>query len=155
MKVIKNFKFVSNLEYVHAVLNEQNIPHSVDLENLSISSDELERKKILQIIEDLQLDENEVEIDPYILEGYEEWDKNMYNSGYYTGGKIPFFQNDTNNYLMYGYLTLISGIAGLIEILNNKKFNRNAFWISVVVIITISGSLFYQYYKFKKQQKSK
>ena len=155
MKVIKNFKFVSNLEYVHAVLSEQNIPHSVDLENLSISSDELERKRILQIIEDLKLDENEVEIDPYILEGYEEWDKNMYNSGYYTGGKIPTFLNDTNNYLMYGYLTLISGTAGLIEILNSKKFNRNAFWISVVVIITISASLFYQYYKFKKQQKSK
>ena len=129
MKVIKNFKFVSNLEYVHAVLSEQNIPHSVDLQNLSISSDELERKKILQIIEDLQLDENEVEIDPYILEGYEEWDKNMYNSGYYTGGKIPTFLNDTNNYLMYGYLTLISGTSGLIEILNSKKFNRNAFWI--------------------------
>lgn len=149
MKVIRKFTFVSNLEYVHSILNEQNILHSIDLENLSISSDEIERNKILQIIEDLKLDENEVEIDPYILQGYEEWDKNMYNLGHYTGGKVPSFTNDINNYLMYGFITLVSGLACLIEILNSENFSRTFFWVFVIIILGISGSIFYQYYKSK------
>ena len=132
MKVIKVFKFASNLVYVGSVLVEQKITHSVNLENLTLSSDEFEESKILKIIKDLNLDETEVEVEQYILEGCKEWDKNMYNPGHFTGGKNPSFTNDTSNYLMYGFLTLVSGIAGLIEILNSKRFHKSAFWISVV-----------------------
>ena len=155
MKVIKIFKFVSNLEYVHSVLEEQKIEHSIDLENGTISSDEYQESKILKIIDDLNLDEKEVEVDSYILEGSKEWDKNMYNEGYFTGGKNPSFTNDKSNYLMYGFINLVAGIAGLIYLLNGKTFSRIAFWIMVILILAISGSMFYQYYNFKKEQKSK
>ena len=155
MKVIKIFKFVSNLEYVHSVLEEQKIEHSIDLENGTISSDEYQESKILKIIDDLNLDEKEVEVDSYILEGSKEWDKNMYNEGYFTNKKNPSFTNDKSNYLMYGFINLVAGIAGLIYLLNGKTFSRIAFWIMVILILAISGSMFYQYYNFKKEQKSK
>ena len=155
MKIIKTFHFVSNLEYVHSILDEQKIPHFIDLKNITISSAELEESKILKIIDELNLDEKEVEIDSYILEGSKEWDKNMYNEGYFTGGKNPSFTNDKSNYLMYGFINLVTGIAGLIYLLNGKTFSRIAFWIMVIIILAISGSMFYQYFKFGKEQKSK
>lgn len=149
---IKKFKFASNLEYVHTILNDQNISHSIDIENLILHSDESQESKIVQIIDGLNLDENEVEVDEYILEGYKEWDKNMYNPGHFTGGKTPSFANDTSNYLMYGFIILISGIVCLIEMLNSKNFSKTFFWIFVVIILSIAGSMFYQYYKFKRRQ---
>lgn len=155
MRLIKSFKFVSNLEYVHSVLEEQKIAHSINLENLTVSSGEFEEKKILEIIENLNLDENEVEVDPIILEDSEEWDKNMYNPGYFTGGKNPSFTNDKSNYLMYGFINLVVGIACLIDLLNGKTFHRSFFWIFLLITLAISGSMFFQYYKFKKGQKSK
>ena len=54
MKIIKTFKFISNLEYVHSVLNEQKIDYSIDLSNITISSDESLELKILKIIADLK-----------------------------------------------------------------------------------------------------
>ena len=155
MKVIKTFKFESNLEYVHSILDEQKISHSFDLKNVTISSEEFEESKILKIIEDLNLDENEVEVDSYISEGYEEWDKNMYNPGHFTGGKNPSFTYDKSNYLMYGFITLVSGIACLIEILNSENFHRSFFWIFLMIILAICGSMFFQYFKFKKAKKAK
>lgn len=154
MKIIKTFKFVSNLEYVHSILKEQNIPHSINIENLNLYFEESEEIKILKLIEDLNLDEKDVEIDSNILEGYEEWDKNMYNIGHFTGGKSPTFMNDKTNYLMYGFVILVSGIVCLVEYLNSKTFSRNGFWIFVIIILAIAGSMFYQYFKFKKEKKN-
>jgi len=83
MKIIKNFKFVSNLEFVHSILKEHNILHAIDLENLSISSDEFERNKILQIIEDSKLDENEVEVDDNFQKDFDDWHQNSLNPGHF------------------------------------------------------------------------
>ena len=103
----------------------------------------------------LNLDEKEVEIDPFILNSSEESDKNMYNPGYFTGGKNPSFTNDKSNYLMFGFINLVAGIACLIDLLNGKTFHRSFFWIFLLITLAISGSMFFQYYKFKKGQKSK
>lgn len=149
---IKKFKFVSNLEYVHSILDEQNIPHSIDTENLSLYSDDFHKTKIIQIINDLNLDENDVEIDDSVLEGYQEWNKNMYNPGYYTGGKIPFFYQDKKFYLVYGFTALIGGLVYLIEYVNRESFSSSTFWILLLIILLISGSMFYQYYKFKQNK---
>ena len=154
MKIIKIFKFISNLEYVHSVLDEQKINHTIDLENGTISSDEYEESKILKIIDDLNLDENEVEVDENFQQDFDDWHKNSLNPGHFTGGKSPSFEKNQDNYLMYGIITLVSGLAGLIEILNSKSFSRTLFWISTFIILAITGSMFYQYYRFKKRQKS-
>ena len=68
------------------------------------------------------------------------------------GGRSPSFEKNHDNYLMYGFITLVSGLACLIEILNRKNFSRNLFWISTVLMLGIAGSMFYQYYKFKKEK---
>ena len=133
MRIIKSFRFISSLEYVHSVLEEQKIAHSINLENLTVSSGAFEEKMISKIIEDLNLDEKEVEVDPIILEGSEEWDKNMYNPGYFMGGKNPSFTNDKSNYLMYGFINLVAGIACLIDLLNGKTFHRSFFWIFLLI----------------------
>ena len=152
MKVIKIFKFVSNLEYVHSVLEEQRIAHSIDLENGTISSDEYQESKILKIIDDLNLDEKEVEVDENFQQDFDDWHKNSLNPGHFLGGRSPSFEKNHDNYLMYGFITLVSGLACLIEILNRKNFSRNLFWISTVLMLGIAGSMFYQYYKFKKEK---
>ena len=146
--------FASNLEYVHSVLNEEKISHFIDLENNTISSDLLEESKIIKIIEDLNLDEKEVEVDENFQNDFDEWHKNSLNPGHFLGGKNPFFEKDHNNYLMYGFVVIVSGIACLIELLNSQSFSRTAFWIFTFIILAIAGSMVYQFYKFKKRQKS-
>ena len=69
---IKKFKFASNLEYVHLVLNEQNILHSIDIENLSLFSNDAQKESILHIINNLNLDENEVEVDENFQKDFED-----------------------------------------------------------------------------------
>ena len=98
MRIIKTFKFVSNLEYVHSVLEEEKIFHAIDLENLTISSDEFEEEKILQIIENLDLDEQEVEVDENFQKDFDDWHKNSLNPGHFMGGRIPFFFWNKKNY---------------------------------------------------------
>ena len=51
---VKKFKFASNLEYVHLILDEQKIPHSIDIENLSLFSEDSQKENILQIINNFQ-----------------------------------------------------------------------------------------------------
>lgn len=155
MEIIKTFKFAANLEYVNLILKERKIPHFVDFNNLILSAEEDEKSKILKIINDLNLDENEVKVDENVLEGYKEWDKNLYNVGYYTGGKIPSFMNDKNNYLTYGFLILVTGLVCLVQIVNSKDFSKTLFWIFIILILSISFSMFYQYYKFKRKQNLK
>ena len=79
---VKKFKFVSNLEYVHLILDEQDIPYSIDIEKLSLFSDDSQKAKILQIINDLNLDENEVEVDENFQKDFEEWHSNCLNPGH-------------------------------------------------------------------------
>ena len=146
------FKFVSNLEYVHAILDEQHIPNSIDIENIVLYSDNVYKSRIIEIIDQLNLDENEVEVDENFQKDFDDWHKNSLNPGHFLGGRSPSFEKNHDNYLMYGFITLVSGLACLIEILNRKNFSRNLFWISTVLMLGIAGSMFYQYYKFKKEK---
>lgn len=147
---IKRFKFSANLEFASEILQQKKIKHYTDFDSNSLLCTENDQDEALKIIGSLQLDENEVEIDEQAIEGYKEWNENMYNPGHFTGGKMPFFQIDNNNYLTLGFVTLISGLIALIQLVNDNSFSKTAFWISFGVIVLISGSLFYQYYKYKK-----
>lgn len=151
MILIKTFKFESNLEYISSYLKEMHIPHFADFKNKSLLSEEKTKDQILKIIADLQIDENDVEPEEALIEGYKEWNENMYNPGYYTGGKSPSFNSDKNNYLTYAILTFISGLACLVEETNSKNFSKTAFWVFALIISLISFSLLYQYLKYKKR----
>lgn len=98
MTVIKQFKFAANLEYAHSVLTELKIPHTVDGENLNISADENEKDKILQILTELKLDENDVDVDENFQKDFDDWHSNSLNPGHFTGGRIPFFFWNKKNY---------------------------------------------------------
>ena len=111
--------------------------------------------KILKIVDNLILDESEVKSDNNVFEGNEEWNKNMHNPGYFTGGKVPSFTKDKSNYLSYGLINLVVGLVCLIQILNSKPFSKNLFWIIFIIIIAISGSMFFQYYNFKQKKNLK
>ena len=77
----------------------------------------------------------------------------MYNPGHFTGGNMPFFDKEKNNYALYGFITIISGLVCLIEIVNAKVFRKSVFWFDVIITILISFSFFYQHYKFKRARK--
>lgn len=151
MIIVKIFKFESNLEYISSYLKEKHIPHFADFKNKSLLSEEKTKDEILKIIADLQIDENDVEPEKALIEGYQEWNENMYNPGYYSGGKSPSFNFDKNNYLTYAMMTFVCGLACLVQEINSKNFNKFFFWLSVLTIFLISFSLLYQYLKYKKR----
>lgn len=151
MIIVKTFKFESNLEYISSYLKEKHIPHFVDFKNRTLLSEEIRKDEILKIIEDLQIDENDIEPEQEFIEGYKEWNENMYNAGYYTGGKSPSFNSDKSNYLAFSIITFVSGLACLVKEVNSKNFSKTIFWISVLIIFLISFSLFYQYWSYKKR----
>ena len=150
---IKKFKFASNLDFVYQGLREKKISCKVDWENNILYCEEKDKETISNYINSLNLDENDVEVDESIIEGYEEWNKNMYNPGHYTGGNTPFFNKEKENYAFYGFITIISGTVCLLQIVNEDKFSKSVFWISLILIVLIAFSLFYQHYKIKKTKK--
>lgn len=77
----------------------------------------------------------------------------MYNPGHYLGGKVPFFQQDKNNYKFYAICNFIVGLFALIEFTYDRNFSKTVFWILFLIVFLISFSLFYQYYKFKRSRK--
>jgi len=151
MTIVKIFKFESNLEYISSYLKEMHIPHFADFKNRTLLSEETRKDEILKIIENLQIDESDVESEEESIEGYKEWNENMYNAGYYTGGKSPSFNSDKSNYLAFSIITFVSGLACLVEEINSKNFSKTFFWISALIIFLISFSLFYQYWRYKKR----
>lgn len=153
MVEVKRFKFTSNLDFVCQGLKDKGILFEADWENNILYCEEKDNQNVFDFINSLNLDENDVEVDQSIIEGYKEWDKNMYNPGHYTGGNIPFFDKEKNNYGLYGFITIISGLVCLIEIVNADKFDKSVFWILFLIIFLISFSLFYQHYKFKRSRK--
>ena len=153
MTEIKKFKFVSNLDFVCQSLKDKKILFEADWKNNILYSEEKDEKEVFEFINSLNLDENEVEVDESVIAGYKEWDKNMYNPGHFTGGHMPFFDKEKNNYALYGWITIMSGIICLIEIVNAKEFRKSVFWFDVIITILISFSFFYQHYKFKKTRK--
>lgn len=150
---IKKFKFVSNLDFVCQSLKDKGILFEADWENNILYCEEKDKQDVFYFINSLSLDENDVEVDESIIEGYKEWDKNMYNPRHYTGGNIPFFDKDKKNYGLYGFITIISGLVCLIEIVNADKFDKSVFWFGIIITFLISFSLFYQHYKFKRSRK--
>ena len=148
---IKKFKFASNLDFVYQGLREKKISCKVDWENNILYCEEKDKETISNYINSLNLDENDVEVDESIIEGYEEWNKNMYNPGHYTGGNTPFFNKEKENYAFYGFITIISGTVCLLQIVNEDKFSTSVFWISLILIVLIAFSLFYQHIKKTKK----
>ena len=150
---IKKFKFVSNLDFVCQSLKDKGILFEADWENNILYCEEKDKQNVFDFINSLNLDENDVEVDESVLAGYKEWDKNMYNPGHFTGGHMPSFDKEKNNYALYGWITIMSGIICLIEIVNAKEFRKSVFWFDVIITILISFSFFYQHYKFKRAKK--
>ncbi|WP_313099990.1 hypothetical protein [Epilithonimonas sp.] len=153
MVEVKRFKFTSNLDFVCQHLKDKGILFEADWENNILYCEEKDKQNVFDFINSLNLDENDVEVDESIIQGYKEWDKNMYNPGHYTGGNIPFFGKDKKNYALYGFITIISGLVCLIEIVNADKFDKSVFWFGIIITFLISFSLFYQHYKFKRSRK--
>ncbi|ROH99830.1 hypothetical protein [Chryseobacterium daecheongense] len=147
---IKIFKFESNLEFVSNHLNNLKINHIADYEKKLLLADENEKDKIINILNKLNLDESDVELEDDVFQEYDEWNNNMYNPGYYTGGKSPSFDNAKSNYLAYGFVALVSSLAGMAEYINSKNFSKTGFWILFFILLLINLSLFYQYFKHKR-----
>jgi len=153
---IKKFKFVSNLEYVHSILDEQNIPHSIDTENLSLYSDDFHKTKILQIINDLNLDENDVEIDENFQKDFEDWHKNSLNPGHFTGGKIPFFYWNVKNYPFILFTIFFVPTISLIILIIQGNYSLDFDFFGIVIFLFylfVGISMFIQWINYKKQQK--
>ncbi|MCD9855822.1 hypothetical protein LUD75_13945 [Epilithonimonas sp. JDS] len=156
---IKKFKFASNLEYVHLILNEQEIPHSIDIENLILFSEDIQKANILRIINNLNLDENEVDVDENFQKDFEDWHNNSLNPGHFTGGKIPFFYWNVKNYPFLLFTILFVPIISIIIILfvqggddlnlNFDFFGNLIFLFYLFVVI----SMLVQWIKYKKRKK--
>lgn len=155
---IKKFKFVSNLEYVHLVLNEQNILHTIDIENLNLFSDDSQKDNILQIINNLNLDENEVEVDENFQKDFEDWHQNSLNPGYFTGGKIPFFYRNPKNYPFFLFTFLFVPIISTIIIIfleRDNKLNLNFDFFGILVFLFylfLAISMLVQWLNYKKRK---
>jgi hypothetical protein len=150
MVIVKIFKFDSNLEYLSSHLKDLDIPHFADFKNKSLLCEEKLKDDILKIITELEIDENEVYPDDELFEGCEEQNKNMYNSGHYTERKSPPFYSDKNSYLTYGFIVLVSSLTCMVEYINSKSFSKTGFWVIFFILFPINLSLFYQYFKHKR-----
>lgn len=157
---VKKFKFVSNLEYVHLILDEKDIPYSIDTEKLSLFSDDSQKAKILQIINDLNLDENEVEVDENFQKDFEEWHSNSLNPGHFTGGKIPFFYWNIKNYPFLLFVIFSPAVISIIILLVsgnvdfNLDFDFDFFGMLIFLFfIFVAISMFVQWIKYRKQKK--
>lgn len=133
MIIVKIFKFESNLEYISSYLKDAHIPHFTDFKNKSLHAEEKNKDEILKIITKLKLDENDVESEEEMIE------------------KSTSLDSDKKNYLYYGFITLFVGLLSCAEIINGDHFSKSSFWVIFSVIILISGSMFYQYFKHKKR----
>lgn len=156
MKVIKIFKFVSNLEYVHSVLEEQKIAHSIDLENSTISSDEYQESKILKIIDDLNLDEKEVEVDENFQQDFDDWHKNSLNPGHFMGGRIPFFFWNKKNYpFLLFTIFFVPIVTFFIVIFQDRMYwNFDLFSVSIFIFYLFVGiSMLVQWLNYRKNLK--
>lgn len=156
---IKKFKFVSNLEYVHSILSEQEIPHSIDIENLSLSSESKYKEEILQIIINLNLDENEVEVDENFQQDFEDWHSNSLNPGHFTGGKIPFFYWNVKNYPFLLFTIFFVPIISFIIILfGEERYNLNInydFFGNLIFLfyLFVGISMLVQWIKYQNRKK--
>ena len=157
MKVIKTFKFAANLEYVHSVLEEQKIDHSIDLENLSISSNEFQEQKIIKIIENLKLDENEVEIDENFQNDYDDWHKNSLNPGHFMGGRIPFFYWTKKNYpFLFFTIFFVPIVAIILLIFSEGKWGFKFDFVGIctfLFFVFVAVSMIVQWIKYRKKLK--
>ena len=156
MKVIKIFKFVSNLEYVHSVLEEQKIAHSIDLENSTISSDEYQESKILKIIDELNLDEKEVEVDENFQQDFDDWHKNSLNPGHFMGGRIPFFFWNKKNYpFLLFTIFFVPIVTFFIVIFQDRMYwNFDLFSVSIFIFYLFVGiSMLVQWLNYRKNLK--
>lgn len=157
MKVIKTFKYLSNLEYVHSILEEDKIPYSIDWENLNISSDKLEESKILKIIDDLNLDENEVAVDENFQKDFDDWHKNSLNPGHFMGGRIPFFFWNKKNYPFLLFTIFFAPIVSIITMSfadGDWNFDLDLYSFAISLFYLFVGiSMFVQWLNYKKNSK--
>lgn len=160
MQIIKTFKFVSNLEYVHLILEEQNILHSIDLEHLNLHSDESQKSKILKIIDDLNLDENEVEIDENFQQDFDDWHKNSLNPGHFMGGRIPFFYWNKRNYPFLFFTIFFPSVAMIIIMVffMDGELNFEFDFITICLylfLIFVAISMIVQWLQYHKRKNNK
>ncbi|QOW09378.1 hypothetical protein Q73A0000_02890 [Kaistella flava (ex Peng et al. 2021)] len=157
MKIIKTFKFASNLEYVHSVLNEQKIIHSIDLQNLTISSEEFQEPKILKIIRGLNLDEKEVKIDENFQKDYDDWHKNSLNPGHFMGGRIPFFYWNKKNYpFLFFTIFFVPIITIIIMAFSDGKWSFQFDLVGIctfLFLVFVAVSMIVQWIKYRKNLK--
>jgi len=106
---LKSFKFQANLMYVASILRDEEIDYKSEDDKLFVRSED--HAKALAIIDKLDLDESPVsdENDGYIA-SYEEWTDKQYVSGYFTGGKIPYWMNSKVYAKYVGPYLLLIGI---------------------------------------------
>ena len=157
IEIIK-FKFVSNLEYVHTILDEQNIPHSIDIENIVLYSDNVYKSRIIEIIDQLNLDENEVEVDENFQKDFDDWHKNSLNPGHFTGGRVPFFYWNVKNFPFLAFTIFFSPIISIIILFGfgSGEFNMNFDFYSILIFLIylfIAISMLVQWINYRKNKK--
>ena len=152
---IKKFKFASNLEYVHLILDEQKIPHFIDVENLNLFSEDIKKENILQIINSLNLDESEVEVDENFQKDFEDWHSNSLNPGHFTGGQIPFFLWNVKNYPFLLFTICFVPIISIVIIMFMQEGDNVDFYGNLIFIfyLIIAISMLVQWIKYKKRTK--
>lgn len=106
---LKSFKFQANLMYVAGVLRDEEIDYKSEGDKLFVRSED--HAKALAIVDKLDLDESPVsdESDGYISD-YQEWTDKQYVSGYFTGGKIPYWMNSIVFAKYFGPYLLLIGV---------------------------------------------
>ncbi len=152
MILAKNFKFTANLKYVNEYLTSKEITHQCDFENNFLFCKEEEKEKVLILIDELNLDEREVKANDQLIKDYEEWDKNMYNPYYFTGGKIPFFLLEKKNFLFFGIVALIKPVGIIFYYLSEPEYGFD--FIGFSLPLFFGFWLIYQWYENKKNQHS-
>ncbi|PIE50077.1 MAG: hypothetical protein CSA38_05220 [Flavobacteriales bacterium] len=129
MLIASSYKYGSNALFVFQKLQDNGFSAIVKEEPdeafpFQIWVKKADLKGVMPIIERLTIVEND--LDPQsegCIEGYVEWKGNMYNAGYYTGGRIPYWLYNKKKwkylvpvYLFCGIFYMISFIFFDLEI---------------------------------------
>ncbi len=151
------YKYEVNALYVVDELHKKGVSSEVH-------EKEVNKRKFFEVLvpeEDLvkcqkwikTLEIDDTTVDPEsdgAIEGLKEWNDKMYVSGYFTGGRMPFYWTKIRNKYFEGTYVLVLGFIFLIAILIASDWNIELSILLPIIYIALGFSILYNIKRKKK-----
>jgi hypothetical protein len=127
---------------ITATLNEVQKEETTVFE---VQVDEHNLAKAITAIETMQVDDSVADADSEgYLKDHEEWSDRMYDPGYYTGGRIPHFYLDKQNWKFFAPYFLFGGLVSGYAIFKEQSIISIEFLMWTVLYVFVGASMYRQ-----------